>query len=367
MKLHEYEAKNIFKEYGIPIPEGFIISKEEISKIDDIGINKPVVVKAQVLVGGRGKAGGILFADNKEELKEKINELFSKEIKGEEVEKVLIEEKLPIKKEYYLGIVIDRTEKRPAIMFSTEGGVDIEEVAKRNPEKIVKYHIEPRKEFLPYSARWILKHAGIPSKEIPIVADVMYKLYKVFKEMDAVLAEINPLVITEDGKVYAADAVLNVDDDAYYRHDYSKFEEFGKKEKLEFAYVELDGDIGVIGNGAGLTLASMDIIKEFGGNPACFLDIGGGASAEIVKKALKKVLENPKVRGVFINILGGITRCDEVAKGIVEILKEHPNVKFAVRMMGTNEEEGRKILEENGIPYETSMEEAARKLMENLA
>ena len=357
MKLHEYEAKEIFKKYGIPVPEGFITSAE----IEEI--NKPVVIKAQVLVGGRGKAGGILFADTVEEANEKIKELLNKEIKGEKVEKVLIEEKIPIKKEYYLGITIDRAERKPVIMFSTEGGVDIEEVAKTNPEKIIKYYVNPQSELLPYIARNILKQADIPSNEIPKVADIIYKLYKVFKDMDGMLVEINPIVITEDGRALAADAVLNVDDDAYYRHDYTKFEEYSKKEKSEFAYVELGGDIGVIGNGAGLTLASMDIVKEYGGNPACFLDIGGGADKETVKKALKKVLEKD-VKGIFINVLAGITRCDEVAKGIVEVFKEHPNIKFAVRMMGTNEDEGRRILTENGIPFECSMEDAAKKLME---
>lgn len=360
MKLHEYEAKRIFKNYGLPVPES-ILTSEKIESIE-----KPVVIKAQVLVGGRGKAGGILFADNTEEANAKIEELLKKEIKGEKVEKVLIEDKLPIKKEYYIGIVIDRTEKKPVIMFSTEGGVDIEEVAKNTPEKIVKHYVDLEKEFLPYIARNILNEASIPSEEIPKIADVIYKLYKVFKDMDGTLTEINPLVITEDGRIFAADAVLNVDDDAFYRHNYQEFEEFNKKDKSEFAYVELDGDIGVIGNGAGLTLASMDIVKEFGGEPACFLDIGGGASSEIVKKALKKVLEKQGVKGVFINVLGGITRCDEVAKGIVDVLEEHPNVKFAVRMMGTNEEEGRKILEEHGIPYELSMEDAAKKLMETI-
>ncbi|WP_292460613.1 ADP-forming succinate--CoA ligase subunit beta [Methanothermococcus sp.] len=357
MKLHEYEAKEIFKKYKIPVPEGFITSTE-IEKL-----NKPVVIKAQVLVGGRGKAGGILFADTVDEANEKIKELLNKDIKGEKVEKVLVEEKIPIEKEYYLGITIDRAERKPVIMFSTEGGVEIEEVAKTNPEKIIKYHVNPQSEFLPYIARNILKDADIPSKEIPKVADIMYKLYNVFKDMDGMLVEINPVVITEDGRALAADAVLNVDDDAYYRHDYTQFEEFSKKDKLEFAYVELDGDIGVIGNGAGLTLASMDMVKEYGGNPACFLDIGGGANEETVKKALEKVLERD-VKGIFINVLAGITRCDEVAKGIVEVLKKHPNVKFAVRMMGTNEEEGRKILTENGIPFERSMEGAAKKLME---
>ncbi|AXI25123.1 succinate--CoA ligase subunit beta [Methanofervidicoccus sp. A16] len=360
MKLHEYEAKEIFKEYGIPVPKGFITSGK-VEKIDG-----PVVIKAQVLVGGRGKAGGVLFADTVEEANRKIEELLNKSIKGEKVEKVLIEEKIPIKKEYYLSVVIDRVEKKPLILFSTEGGVDIEEVAQRNPEKIVRYYVDPQEGFLPYMIRGVLKDLGLPSQEIPKVADVIYRVYKIFRERDATLVEINPLVITEDGKVVAVDGVIHLDDDAHFRQDYSRFEEYRKRENLPFAYVELEGDIGVIGNGAGLTLASMDIIKEYGGNPACFLDIGGGASEDIVKKALEKVLEREDIRGVFINIMAGITRCDEVARGIVEVLKKHPDVKFSVRMIGTNEEEGRRILMENGIPVEDSMEEAAKKLIEML-
>lgn len=365
MKLHEYEAKNIFKEYGIPVPESFLICKGD--DLNSIEIDKEVVLKAQVLVGGRGKAGGILFASNKEEFIKKAEELFNKEIKGEKVEKILVEEKLPIEKEYYVSIIVDRDAKKPLIIFSTEGGVDIEEVAEKHPEKIIKHHVDVKKPFLPYVARWIVKEAKLPSNEIGKVADIIYKLYKIFKELDATMVEINPLVITKDGNVYAADAVLHLDDDAAFRHKYEIFEEYKAKEKLPFAYVELDGDVAVIGNGAGLTLASMDIINNLGRKPACFLDIGGGADAETVKLALKKVLENKNVKGIFINILGGITRCDEVAKGIVEVLKEHPNIKFAVRMMGTNEDIGRKILEEHGIPYETSMEEAGKKLIESLS
>jgi len=360
MKLHEYEAKEIFKEYGIPVPKGFITS-EKVKEIDG-----PVVIKAQVLVGGRGKAGGVLFADTLEEANKKIQKLLNSSIKGEKVEKVLVEEKLPIKKEYYLSVVIDREEKKPLILFSTEGGVDIEEVAQKNPEKILRYYVDPQGEFLPYMIRGTLKNLGLSSQETPKVADVIYRVYKIFEEKDATLVEINPLVITEDGKVVAADGVIHLDDDAYFRQDYSRFEEYRKRKNLPFAYVELEGDIGVIGNGAGLTLASMDIIKEYGGNPACFLDIGGGASEDIVKKALEKVLEREDIRGVFINIMAGITRCDEVARGIVDVLKKHPNVKLSVRMTGTNEEEGRKILIENGISIEDSMEEAARKLIEML-
>ncbi|HID47523.1 MAG TPA: ADP-forming succinate--CoA ligase subunit beta [Methanothermococcus okinawensis] len=360
MKLHEYEAKEIFKEYGIDVPKGFVTSNK-IEKIEG-----PVVIKAQVLVGGRGKAGGVVFAHTVEEANRKIEKLLNSSIKGEKVEKVLVEEKLPVKKEYYLAIVVDRVEKKPLILFSTEGGVDIEEVARRNPEKIVKYYVDPLREFLPYMARVMLKDHGLPSQEIVKIADVIYKMYKLFREMDATLVEINPLVVTEDGRVVAADGVIHLDEDAYFRQDYTRFEEYRKRENLPFAYVELDGDIGVIGNGAGLTLASMDIIKEYGGNPACFLDIGGGASEDVVKKALEKVLERENIRGVFINIMAGITRCDEVARGIVEVLKNHPDVKVSVRMMGTREEEGRKILRENGIPLEDSIEKAAKKLIEML-
>ncbi|ADG13050.1 succinyl-CoA synthetase, beta subunit [Methanocaldococcus infernus ME] len=358
MKLHEYEAKKIFKKYGIDVPKSFLIKKG-----DDVELKEfdEAVLKAQVLVGGRGKAGGILFT-NKENFKEKVEELFNKEIKGEKVDKILVEEKLRIKKEYYLSITIDRNEKKPVIIFSSEGGVDIEEIAEKHPEKIIKYYVDIKKPFLPYIGREIAKKAGVEIK----VGDIIYKVYKIFKELDATLVEINPLVITEDNKIYAADAVIHLDDDSYFRQDFSEFEEYKNKENLPFAYVELDGDVAVIGNGAGLTLASMDTIYDFGLKPACFLDIGGGADEETTKLALKKVLENKKVKGIFINVLGGITRCDEVAKAIVEILKDNPNIKFSVRLTGTNEELGRKILEEANIPYSTSMYEAGKRLAESL-
>ncbi|WP_456472018.1 ADP-forming succinate--CoA ligase subunit beta, partial [Methanocaldococcus sp.] len=341
MKLHEYEAKKIFKEYGIKVPESFLISKEDLDKLNNV--EKEVVLKAQVLVGGRGKAGGIIFA-NKEDVKEKAKELFNKEIKGEKVEKILIEEKIPIEKEYYLSITIDRNEKKPVIIFSTEGGVEIEEIARERPEKIIKRYVDIKKPFLPYMGREIAKEAGVDIK----IGDIIYKIYKIFKDLDTLLVEINPLVITKDNEIVAADAVIQLDDDAHFRQNFEEFEEYKNKENLPFSYVELDGDVAVIGNGAGLTLASMDIINSFGLKPACFLDIGGGADAETTKLALKKVLENKKVKAIFINILGGITRCDEVAKAIVEVLKDNPNIKFSVRLTGTNEEEGRKILEKEG-------------------
>ncbi len=348
MKLHEYEAKEIFKEYGIPVPKSFLLKKGEIKDIDG-----DVVLKAQVLVGGRGKAGGIIFA-NKDNFKEKVEELFNKEIKGEKVEKILVEEKLPIKKEYYLAITIDRLSKKPVIIFSTEGGVDIEEFP---DEKIVKYYVDIKKPFLPYIGREIAKDMNVDVR----IGDIIYKLYKIFKDLDATLVEINPLVITENNQIYAADAVIILDDDANFRHNYKKFEDY--KEVKPYSYVELDGDIAVIGNGAGLTLATMDLIYNLGKKPACFLDVGGGANREVIKDALRTVLKNKNVKGIFINILGGITKCDEVAKGIVEILKENPNIKFVVRLTGTNEEEGWKILEENNIPYFLDMQEAGKKIV----
>ena len=360
MKLHEYEAKKLFEENGIPVPKGVVTSKT-LKKFKG-----PVVIKAQVLVGGRGKAGGILFADTLKEANQNIKKLIGKKIKGEVVNSVLIEQKLNIKDEYYVGITIDRSEKKPVVMFSTEGGVDIEEVAKNNPEKIVKIHVNPLKEFLPYMARNLLKDVNIPSNKIPKIADIIYKLYNIFVKMDGTLVEINPLVITKDKKIYAADGVLNLDGDSKYRHDFSKFESSSNEENTPFSYVELDGDIAVIGNGAGLTLASMDIVKDYGHEPACFLDIGGGSDKETIEKALELALEKEDVKGVFINILGGITRCDEVAMAIVKAYYEHPEIKFSVRLMGTNEEEGKNILIKNGIPFESSMENAVKKLMDML-
>jgi succinyl-CoA synthetase beta subunit len=361
MKLHEYAAKKIFNEYGIPTPQSIDVDtpQEAVEAVRKFG--KPVAVKSQVLVGGRGKAGGIKFAETPQEAYEVAEELLGMDIKGETVEKLLIEEKINIKSEFYLSVAVDRSSRKPLIMASLEGGVDIEEVARETPEKIYKYHIQPSEEFFPFQARDIARKMGIDPTLIPVMGSFIWKLFKVFKETDANIAEINPLVLTVDG-LLAADAKLDVDDDAVYRQ--KRFSD-QKQKKDEFAYVKLDGDIAVIGNGAGLTLTGMDMVNLYGGQPATFLDIGGGASQENIARALKLVISYPRVKVVFLNVLGGITRADDVARGILEVSdKVDRTVPMVIRLTGTNEEEGQKILMDAGISYEISMEKAAKKAVE---
>lgn len=362
MKFFEYMAKRIFNEEGIPILEGHVAnSAEEATSIaSDMGV--PVAIKSQVLVGGRGKAGGIKFADNPGEVYKVADSLIGTTINGERVHQLLIEKKANIIKEFFLSISIDRANKRPVIMVSNEGGVEIENLAKTNPEKIIKYHPNPLIEFLPYESREIARKMGVPSELISPMGDVIYKLYKLFEKYDAETAEINPLVLTDEGLI-AADAKFVVENDSLYRHpDLVKLARY-KKKAVDF--VKLDGDIAVIGNGAGLTLTGMDMIKFHGGEPATFLDIGGGASEESIKKSLNIVLNYEPVKVVFLNVLGGITKADDVAHGVVDAIKESKSlVSIVIRLTGTNEEEGQRILEEAGIPYEISMEKAAKKAVE---
>lgn len=362
MKFYEYLAKDVFKKNGIPVPTSQLVESGIKAEKAAENINKPVALKSQVLTGGRGKAGGIKFANNPQEALSAADELLKLEIKGESVNKVLVEEKLDIKSEFYVSVVMDRSAKKPLIMASTEGGMDIEEVAQKTPEKLIKYHVDPLGEFLPYQARDIAIKMGVPNSLISKTGSFIWKLFNVFWKYDATIAEINPLVLTPDGLI-AADAKLEIDDDALYRHKDLADLELDKKD--EFAYVELDGDIAVIGNGAGLTLSGMDLLKLYGGRPATFLDIGGGASQKNIARALNLVISNPKVKVVFLNVLGGITRADDVANGVVEVLEgAERKVPLVIRLTGTNEEEGQRILTEVGVAFETSMEAAAKKAVE---
>lgn len=360
MNIHEYVAKSIFEKCNIRIPRSYMAYSPEEAKIKAEMIAKPVAVKSQVLSGGRGKAGGILFADTPKEAEEKTAELFQKVIKGEQVSKVLIEEKVEgILDEYFVSIILDRNAKKPLIMASMSGGMDIEQVAKETPEKIVKQYIEPLEEFMPYQARNIALKMGVDTSEVSAVGTFIWRLYQVFHDYDATVAEINPLMKTENGFI-AADAKMAIDDDALFRH--TKIKEFDDFKDEEFAYVKLDGNIAVIGNGAGLTLTGMDLIEYFGEKPATFLDVGGGASEENITKAINLVLDNPQVKVIFLNVLGGITRADDVAHAVVNVSKEAGHkVPIVIRLTGTNEEEGQRILKENNIPFETSMEKAAQK------
>lgn len=362
MKIHEYQAKEIFRASGIPTPKSIVAENPEKAVQAASEINKPVAIKSQVLVGGRGKAGGIKFADNPQKALEVVEELIGIQIRGETVEKVLVEEMLDIKDEFYVSVAVDRSAGKPLIMASMSGGVDIEEVAKENPEKIVKYYMDPLEQFLPYQAREIARKMGLDSNLISAVGGIIWKLYQVFKNYDANIAEINPLVLTDNGLI-AADAKLDIDDDSLYRHqDLAKLQ---TEPRDEFAYVKLDGNIAVIGNGAGLTLTGMDMLKLYGGKPATFLDIGGGASQENITRALKLVISNPLVKVVFLNVLGGITRADDVANGVITVLEQSEReVPLVIRLTGTNEEEGQRILTKAGVSYETSMEAAAKKAVE---
>ncbi|MGB9937742.1 MAG: ADP-forming succinate--CoA ligase subunit beta [Methanobacterium sp.] len=362
MKFFEYSAKEIFKKEGIPIPLSHAAETPEEAKKATEEINKPVAIKSQVLVGGRGKAGGIKFAETPEDAVKVADELLGTEIKGETVNKVLIEEKVNIQSEFYVSVVMDRAAKKPLIMASTEGGVDIEEVAAKTPEKIVKCHVNPLDEFMPYQAREIARKMGVQNQMISAMAGFIWKLFNVFKKYDATIAEINPLVLTPEGLI-AADAKLEIDDDSLWRH--KEFAGLDEAKKDEFAYVTLDGDIAVIGNGAGLTLTGMDMINLYGGKPATFLDIGGGSSKEVVGNALNLVIDEPNVKVIFLNVLGGITRADDVARGVIDVMKNaEREVPIVIRLTGTNEEEGQRILTEAGISFETSMEAAAQKAVE---
>ncbi|PSN86718.1 succinate--CoA ligase subunit beta [Candidatus Marsarchaeota G2 archaeon ECH_B_SAG-F08] len=376
MKLFEFEAKKFFGDAGIKVPKGYVVDdkKQAREAYSKIGV-KEVVVKAQVLVGGRGKAGGIKFAQSAEELEKVVGEMLSSKIKGESVKKVLIEEKLPIKKELYLGITWDRSNRAPVVIASSQGGMDIEEVAKSNPKAIAKVLVEQELGFEPFIGRELAFSIGLSGQLCQEFGQICFKLYKLFENFDAELIEINPLVITNDNTLVAADARLNISDDALFRHvelNQLSEERLGeltpleaKARKLGVQYVELDGSIGVIGNGAGLTMSTLDVVKYYGGAPANFLDAGGGSSEREFVQALEILNQNPKVKLIFVNILAGITRCDEVAKAIVKA-KDELGVKkpFVIRLAGTNEKEGRAILEQAGLNAFSDMEEAAKHAVE---
>lgn len=362
MKLYEYAAKEIFSGFDIPVPRGNIVTSA-----DEAGETAKklgaVVIKAQVMAGGRGKAGGIAKALNPEEASRNAQRILGMSIKGLPVKKLLVEEYKKPGKEMYLGITIDRTAKCPVIMASPEGGIDIEETARSSPEKIVKMHINPLTGIHDYQARTIAY--SLDRKRASMIAEVIKKLYRVFTDYDCVLAEINPLADTTDG-IFALDARMVIDDNALFRQDF-KEEETGTLEELAkrqgMSYVGLDGDIGCIVNGAGLAMATLDMIKQYGGEPANFMDVRAGANAGQVKTALNIVSSKKNIRAIIINIFGGITRCDEVAQGIVEVI---PDIKVPVviRLTGTNESEGRIILGKYGITLASSTEEAARKAVE---
>lgn len=367
MNLHEYQAKDILAKYGIPVPPGKVAFTADEAKQIASEYGDLVVIKAQVHTGGRGKAGGVKLARNPEEAREKAAQILGLNIKGFITKKVLVAKGVNIAKEYYAGMILDRVTQRVVLMLSKEGGMDIEEVAATKPYALIKYPINPHMGLRPFEARELVKRAGMEGN-LNKLADVLVKLYQAYVGIDASTAEINPLVITDTGEVVAADAKIVLDDNALYRHpDLMPLREFEAEHPLEveasnygFSYVKLDGNVGVIGNGAGLVMYTLDLVQRTGGKAANFLDIGGGAKADTVYNALKVVLKDPDVKGVFINIFGGITRADEVAKGVIRALDEGLLTKpVAMRVAGTAEEEAKALLKGRPVyMYPTSIEAA---------
>lgn len=375
MKLFEYEAKSIAQKFAVPIPKGYVVSTpEEVRKAFD-NLGKRSIVKSQVLVAGRKKAGGIKFASTSDEAYRVAKEFLGMSIRGELVKKLLVEEAVETKRELYIGVTVNRSSKCYTILASTEGGIDIEEVASRSPEKIVRHDVNPILGLRDYEARIVGRKLGFSEKQLIDLTAIISKIYRICIAYDCELLESNPLLETEQENFVAADFRALIDDNSLYRHP--EFQERVKEEGAEMtpmelkarekglSYVELDGNIGVIGNGAGLVMATLDMINYYGGKAANFCDAGaGGATIDRIEAALELVLSNERTKALFINVLAGITRCDDVARGIVATReKAKIKVPIVIRMVGTNEEEGRRILEEAGIPFLDSMEEGAKEIV----
>jgi succinyl-CoA synthetase beta subunit len=370
MKLHEYQSKQFFARYGIPIPRGRVAATASEAKHIAEELAGRVVIKAQVLVGGRGKAGGILLAKSPEEAEELATQILAMKIKGLPVRKVLVDEAANIETEIYLGITNDRTARKPVMMASSAGGVDIEEVARETPEKIARMHIDPLLGLRDYQARDIATSIDLPRDHWKVFGQIAKGLWKAYQGSDATLAEINPLVITADNKLLAVDGKMVLDDNALFRHpDLEEMRDLDieapseiEARKYGLSFIKLDGDIGCMVNGAGLAMTTMDIIKLFGGEPANFLDIGGGASSEKVAAALRIILNDPNVKALLFNIFGGITRGDEVARGILAALKViQTDVPMIIRLVGTNAEEGMQILADAEMITAETLADAAKK------
>jgi len=377
LDLYEYQGKELFARFGIPVSEGRLATTPEQARDAAAELGGTVVVKAQVLTGGRGKAGGIQLAQTPEEAEARASEILGMDIRGHAVRKVWVEGASDIAREYYLSIAFDRSAKKPLFMFTTQGGVDIEEVAESNPDALVRLHVDPLEGYHPWHGRRLVYGAGVadPSEQKQIAA-IVEKLYAAFTASEAMLAEINPLIVTTDGEVRALDSKFTVDDNALFRHpDLAELHDVDAADPLEalarekgVTYVKLDGEVGVLGNGAGLTMATVDVVTFAGGRPADFCDLGGGGDAQGVVDALEVITRDPQVRSIFFNIFGGITRCDEVARGILQALDrmgiEQPIV---VRLDGTNAEEGRALLRDadaSNVHTEATMLEGARRAVE---
>lgn len=370
MKLHEYQSKQIFSKYGIPIPKGRVAATASEAKAIAEELGGRVVIKAQVLVGGRGKAGGVKLAKNPNEAEQLATRILAMEIKGLPVRKVLVDEAAAIEAEIYFSITNDRAARKPVMIASAAGGVEIEEVAAKTPEKIVKLNIDPLLGLRDYQARDIAAAIDLPRDNWKEFGRVASGLWRVYSENDATLAEINPLVLTKDKGLVALDGKMMIDDNSLFRHpELAEMRDMDEEAPAEIearkyglSYIKLDGDIGCMVNGAGLAMTSMDIVKLFGGEPANFLDIGGGAGADKVAAAMRIILADPNVKAVLLNIFGGITRCDEVAHGILEVTAEiKPKVPMVVRLVGTNAEEGRSLLANAKMITAETLADAAKK------
>ncbi|MFZ5980484.1 MAG: ADP-forming succinate--CoA ligase subunit beta [Candidatus Zixiibacteriota bacterium] len=370
MKVHEYQAKQIFEKYGIPVPPGDVATTATEAFEIAARLNKPVMVKSQVHVGGRGKAGGVKYAENAEAAKVLAQKIIGMDIKGLTVKKVLVTEAVDIISESYVGIILDRATQRPVIMVSAAGGVDIEEVAAKTPEKIHKLYVDPVVGLKEYQARNLAYKLYREIGQVRQAANIIMKLYDIFWKVDASLVEINPLITTPGSEVLAIDAKLNIDDNGLFRHkDIEAMRDVDaenpaevKAREADLSYVKLDGNIGCIVNGAGLAMATMDLVKHYGGDPANFLDIGGSSNPQKVLTAMQIILSDPNVKSILINIFGGITRCDDVANGIVAAFKEYkPTVPVVVRLTGTNEKEAQKIMSAVKLPTAETLDEAVQK------
>jgi succinyl-CoA synthetase beta subunit len=375
MRLHEYQAKEIFAEAGIPVPESQLADSVDgvLDAVDEIGY--PAAIKAQVHVGGRGKAGGIKIATSREEAREAADSILGMDLKGYTVDRVLVEQGVDFVDEYYVGVTMDRGEGEPVAMVSTKGGVDIEAVAEEDPDAIAQEHIDPAFGLHPYQARKVVYDAGVPAEYAREVSSILSTLYELYEANDASDIEINPVMITSDDDVIAADAVMNIDEDALFRQpDLAEMEEDSYQNDLErkageygFDYVRLSGNTGIIGNGAGLVMATLDLVDYYGGTPANFLDVGGGAKADRIGNALDMVFSDENVDSVVFNIFGGITRGDEVAKGINEALEDFDEIPkpVVVRLAGTNAEEGMEILNTDLVQVEATLEDAVQRAVAN--
>ncbi len=376
MDLLEYQGKQLFARHGVPVPTGRPASTvdEAVDAADDIGY--PCVVKAQVQIGGRGKAGGIKLANNRAEAEEHAKAILGMDIRGLTVHEVWVEGASEIASEYYASVIFDRSAKAPLLMLSTKGGMDIEEVAESDPNAIARLHVDPLLGFQDFHGRRLAFEAGVDQDVVRPVGAMLAKLYDVFVSEDATLVEVNPLIVTPDRQVKALDAKVTLDDNALFRHpDNAALRDVSAEDPQErmakergLTYVKLDGNIGILGNGAGLVMSTLDVVAQAGGKPANFLDAGGGSKAEAITQAVEVILSDDKVQAVLFNIFGGITRCDEVARGLIEAFNQiKPQVPFVVRLDGTNDKEGRELLAEanlQGVHAEATMDGAAAKVVE---